>query len=42
MFDFVRLNWPMFLGSEVSKDPKKCIYKFKKIFRVRLVLGVIG
>ena len=37
--DFVRMNSPKFLGSQVSKDPKKFIDEVKKIFGVMSVTG---
>ena len=35
--DFVGMNLPQFLGSQVGKDPQKFIDKVKKIFDVMLV-----
>jgi len=32
--DFVRINLPEFLGSQVGEDPKNFIYEVKKIFGV--------
>ena len=37
--DFVRMNPPKFLGSQVGKDPQKFIDKAKKIFGVMSVSG---
>ena len=37
--DFVRMNPPKFLGSQVGKDPQKFIDKVKKIFGVMSVTG---
>ena len=37
--DFVRMNPPKFLGSQVCKDPKKLIDEVKKIFVVMSITG---
>ena len=37
--DFVRMNPPKFLGSQVCKDPQKFIDEVKKIFGVMSVTG---
>ena len=37
--DFVRMNPPKFLGSQVGKDPLKFINEVKKIFGVMSLKG---
>ena len=37
--DFVRMNSPKFLRSQVFKDPQKFIDEVKKIFGVKSVTG---
>ena len=39
VFDFFRINPPMFLRSQVGKDPQKFIDEVKKIFGVMSVTG---
>ncbi|WMV51268.1 hypothetical protein MTR67_044653 [Solanum verrucosum] len=37
--DFVRMNPPEFLGSQIGKDPHNCLDEVKKIFEVMQVTG---
>ncbi|WMV30651.1 hypothetical protein MTR67_024036 [Solanum verrucosum] len=37
--DFVRMNPPEFLGSQIGEDPQNFIDEFKKIFEVMHVTG---
>ena len=37
--DFVRMNPPKFLGSQVGKDPRNFIVEVRKIFCVMSVTG---
>ena len=37
--DFVKMNPPVFLGSQVGKDPQKFVDEVKKIFGVMSVNG---
>ena len=39
VFDFVRMNTPKFLGSQVGKNPQKFIDEVNKIFGVMSVTG---
>ena len=39
---FVRMNPPKFSGSQVCKDPQKCIDEVKYIFGVMSVTGSDG